>query len=45
LIKVYIFLTVSQVGSIKLMTNNPRKISELAALGVVVSGRLSAEVP
>ena len=33
------------VKSVKLMTNNPEKVSALAALGVVVSGRLPVIVP
>jgi ribA/ribD-fused uncharacterized protein len=32
------------INSIRLMTNNPRKISELEKLGIKVSGRISAEV-
>ncbi len=32
------------VKSVRLMTNNPRKISELAALGVNVSGRLPCQI-
>ncbi len=37
-------LTHFQIGSVKVMTNNPRKLSELSALGIVVAGRVSAEV-
>lgn len=33
-----------RVGSIRLITNNPRKIAELERLGIVVSDRISAEV-
>jgi len=32
------------VGSIKLMSNNPRKIEQLSLLGVKITGRISAEV-
>ncbi|KAL4443403.1 hypothetical protein ABPG75_011140 [Micractinium tetrahymenae] len=33
------------VSSIQLMTNNPRKISELSAMGIPVSGRIPCQVP
>jgi hypothetical protein len=33
-----------KIQSIKIITNNPRKISELSKLGVVVTERISAEV-
>ncbi len=33
-----------QIASIRLMTNNPRKITELTNLGIVVAERISAEV-
>lgn len=33
------------ISSIKLMTNNPRKINELASLGIPVSGRIPCQVP
>lgn len=33
------------VGSIRLMTNNPRKISQLEALGVKVTGRIPHVIP
>ncbi len=34
-----------QVKSIRLITNNPKKMTELQKLGVKVLGRMSAEVP
>jgi len=33
------------VGSIRLMTNNPRKIEELARLGIQVNGRIPHVIP
>lgn len=33
------------VGSVRLMTNNPRKIEQLESLGVKVSGRISHVIP
>ncbi|KAL4429188.1 hypothetical protein ABPG77_010167 [Micractinium sp. CCAP 211/92] len=33
------------ISSIKLMTNNPRKMNELASLGIPVSGRIPCQVP
>jgi GTP cyclohydrolase II len=38
-------LAAFDVKSVRLMTNNPEKVRALAALGVVVSGRLPAIVP
>jgi len=34
-----------KVSSIRLLTNNPRKVNELAALGVKVEGRLPHVIP
>ena len=31
------------VSSVRLMTNNPRKLSEMAALGVAVTGRIPCQ--
>ena len=33
------------VGSVRLMTNNPRKIEELARLGILVNGRIPHVIP
>lgn len=38
-------LTSLNIGSVQLMTNNPRKISELEKLGVEVSGRIPHVIP
>jgi GTP cyclohydrolase II len=34
-----------RIGSIRLLTNNPRKVNDLTALGIKVSGRLPHVIP